>query len=218
MNGWVKLHRQILDNEFLQNDVTSYIVFTKLLLYVDKKTGSRTSGRYVLESLTGLKGSTIYKSLKRLEKAGMVTQVSNNKYTTISICNWSHYQGAGNSSGKNEVKTREKQGNTKQEVRIENIVSKDTMAKAEINEMFDYWLEVTGLPITARIKQNRYACNNLIKKHGVDGVKRLVGGVAQAQGDKYAPRISDFSQLQSKLGDLLLWGKKKTKERGTVKI
>jgi hypothetical protein len=94
------------------------------------------------------------------------------------------------------------------------------MAKAEnpeISDMFVYWQETTGIPISARIKQNRFACSNLLKKHGADGLRRLIGGVAQSQDDQYAPRISDFTQLQAKLSDLLVWGKKLTK-KGTVKI
>jgi hypothetical protein len=150
----------------------------------------------------------------------MIKRSVNSRYTVYYICKWKDYQGVRETASKHSVNTGETASNTltRSKNKELEIVPKGTMAKAEINEMFDYWLEITGLPITARIKQNRFACNNLIKKHGVDGVKRLVGGVAQAQGDQYAPRISDFSQLQGKLGDLLLWGKKQTKTKGTIKV
>ena len=73
--------------------------------------------------------------------------------------------------------------------------------------MFSYWEQVTGLKITSRAQQNRNACNNLIRKHGMEKLKKLADGVALAQKDKYAPRISDFISLQAKTNDLILWGK-----------
>lgn len=89
-----------------------------------------------------------------------------------------------------------------------------------INELFDYWKETTGLPITAKIKENRRACYNLLKKHTADGLKRLICGVAQAQNDQYAPRIADFCGLQAKTNELLLWGKKKLigNKKGVIKV
>lgn len=89
--------------------------------------------------------------------------------------------------------------------------------KSEINELFDYWQEQVGIPVSAKIKQNRYAANNLLKKHGLDKVKQLINGVAQAQSEDYAPRIANFIQLQAKFDELILWGRKKTKPRG-VKV
>lgn len=79
---------------------------------------------------------------------------------------------------------------------------------SDINEMFKYWQVVVGYEISSRRQANRNACNNLIKKHSAEGVRKLIQGVAIASNDKYAPRISDFVTLQSKLNDLILWGKK----------
>lgn len=80
--------------------------------------------------------------------------------------------------------------------------------KSEINELFDNWEEVVGYKITGNMTKNRYAANNLFKKHGLDGVQKLIRGVHISQTDKYAPRISDFVSLQSKYNDLLAWGKR----------
>ena len=79
----------------------------------------------------------------------------------------------------------------------------------EIDQMFKFWHESVGYAISSRRQANRNACSNLIKRHGVEGVKRLVMGVVQAESDQYAPRISDFTDLQSKLNQLLKWGKSK---------
>lgn len=104
--GWVKLHRKILDNEMLWADTNAYIVFTRLLILVDSKTGTYRTGRFVFAELMGLKPTTAYQVLKRLEKNGMVTLRSNNKYTVIGICNWQKYQGEGNNRSDNTMTTR----------------------------------------------------------------------------------------------------------------
>lgn len=91
--------------------------------------------------------------------------------------------------------------------------------KPEINELFDYWERTVGYKIPSKIKANRNACNNLINKHTVDGVKQLVRGVALSQNDQYAPRIVDYASLQQKIADLIVWGKKRsTKEMRGVKL
>ena len=81
-----------------------------------------------------------------------------------------------------------------------------------INELFTYWKQTVGYEISGRKQQNRNACSNLIRKHGVDTTKRLINGVAQCNSDKYAPRISDFTELQSKMSALLAWGNRKIKQ------
>lgn len=87
-----------------------------------------------------------------------------------------------------------------------------------INEMFDFWADEVGYNIESRIKQNRAACSNLLKKHGKDKLMQLIKGVALTQSDQYAPHIADFSQLQQKVNDLLVWGRKKHGNAGVTVI
>lgn len=81
--------------------------------------------------------------------------------------------------------------------------------KTEINNLFEFWEKTTGICIVTRITKNRYSANNLLKKYGYIGVTKLIEGVAQTQSDQYAPRISDFTDLQAKLNQLLVWGKRR---------
>lgn len=100
-----------------------------------------------------------------------------------------------------------------------DIVKTKTYGSPELNIMFAYWQQATGLAITARLTQNRRAACNLLKRYGAAGLERLIDGVAAAQDDKYAPRIADFTQLQSKVDELILWGKKKsTNQKRTIKV
>lgn len=107
---------------------------------------------------------------------------------------------------------------SKKKVSENNNSSNEELAKApvygkpDINEMFELWEKTLGYPIQAQRQKNRNACNSLIKKHGLDGLTRLISGVALAQEDKYAPSIADFAELQSKLNRLMQWGKKQQQE------
>jgi hypothetical protein len=120
MEGWIKLHRKVLKNPIYTHDPTAWRVFNHLLLLVDKKTGSRDCGRFQLSRDLNIKPTTIYQSLKRLEKAKMVDIKTNNKYSTISISNWYSYQGNGDTTNDNKVTTNRQQNDTKQELRIKN--------------------------------------------------------------------------------------------------
>lgn len=81
--------------------------------------------------------------------------------------------------------------------------------KPEINDMFDFWSREVGYDIESKVTANRRACSNLVKKYGKEKLEQLIRGVAIAQSDQYAPRISDFSELQSKANQLVAWGKTK---------
>lgn len=223
-NGWVKLHRKLLDNPQLANDNTACLLFIKLILVTDSRTGSYTTGRFRLSELANEKPTTIYKALKRLEKWGMIELVSNSKMTTVRLCNFKDYQETSN----NKVTTKGQQSNNtvtlnkNKEERIKNItnVIGDTpkTPSIEINEMFSYWNEILGYEISSKKQANRYACSNLLKKYGAAGVKQLIMAVSSAQSDQYAPRVSDFSSLQSKLNELVAWAKKKGNSNATARF
>jgi len=219
--GWIKLHRQLLKNDIWRHDKTAWCLFETLLLIVDTKTGSWSGGRFQLSEAYGdINPSTLYKALLRLENAKMVTLSSNTRWTKVSICKWSEYQSNGNTKrsqpSNNQVTTSSQPSNTltrSKEVRSKNITKvigevPEVYGKPEINNMFDKWNEVIGYKIESNIQRNRNACSNLIKKHGTDGVSKLILGVAKSNEDKYAPRISDFISLQSKYNDLIAWGKR----------
>lgn len=112
-------------------------------------------------------------------------------------------------------------GTSNKTIQYDNtIVAKATKPLAygndEINKIYDYWEKQCGMPLPAN-KANRYATNNLLKKYNSDKLKSLIRGVAQAQGDRYAPTIGDMVALQAKVNDLLIWAKKNNQGR-IVKI
>ena len=93
MSTYIKMYRALLDHSLLANDNTAYIVFTKVLLKANWKTGTYRTGRKKLGLLTNLKDTTAWQALKRLENDGALTLVSTGRFTDITICNWWKYQG-----------------------------------------------------------------------------------------------------------------------------
>lgn len=100
-------------------------------------------------------------------------------------------------------------------------VASPVYGNPDVNDLFSYWLSVTGLPIQSKVKFQRQACSSLIKQWQVEGVKRLIDGVVLSLDDPYAPRIGSFIDLRNKQNDLLIWGRKKelkANSKKTIKI
>lgn len=94
MNGWVKLHRSMLENIELNHDSTAKLLFIDLLLMSNSK-GEIGKSTRDLAKKTGINHSTLRKALERLQKYQMIqmgTHFRTHKYTHILICNWSKYQ------------------------------------------------------------------------------------------------------------------------------
>lgn len=110
---YIKLYRKLIDNKKLWRDQTATRVLTWLLLRADYKTGTVETGRFVAAEDIGIKPTTFYQSLVRLKNMKIIDIKSNNKYSTISILNWSRYQGGNDTTTDNKVTTDRQQNDNK---------------------------------------------------------------------------------------------------------
>lgn len=112
MQGWIKFHRKILDNE-IWHDVTAFRLFTFLLLKASHKDGIKTRGIVInrgqylrsysklAEDLEYMEGrsrkkipkSTIERKVKKLVDEGMVSISETVSGTLFSILKYDTYQG-----------------------------------------------------------------------------------------------------------------------------
>lgn len=114
MNGWIKLHRKVIESPVYQ-DPFLFRLWTICLMkaahkptkqLVDKTEiqllpGQFITGRFALEEEynRGLKpkqkvpGTTLWSWLKRLETWGNLNIESNNKFSVVTLTNWDFYQG-----------------------------------------------------------------------------------------------------------------------------
>ncbi len=161
MSGYIKLYRVSLDHEILSKDNSAYIVFTKLLMKVDRDSGKYTTGRFKLGELVNLPPMTAWDALKRLEKHGMVSILSHNRFSTIYICNWKKYQESRQKSVTSTVTSVTEGDNTdtvtstvnipssnrhqtvtKQEERIKNKNKTLVETPEQVREIYDHYLQV----------------------------------------------------------------------------
>jgi hypothetical protein len=219
--GWIKLHRKVLENELWLHDDTAWKIFMYLLLRADRETGEIKTAYSTMGSFLGMQKSTLHKAIKRLKKAEMVNDSVNDKYTTFYICKWSEYQGAGERSGERKVNAKRTQSEHIQELRIKNISTNvdiipttnevsahgqhmgNTRDAPEQAPELLWWEQVTGTKIRTKLEQNIQAAHRLKNKLSPEDFKRLVETVRIIRADQFAGTflhtIGNYVELEKKL-------------------
>ena len=100
-NGWIRIHRQILEWEWY-NDINCFRVFTHLIIkanYKEKrykgielKEGSIITSRDLLAQETGLSPQQIRTTLTKLKSTNEITIETSSKGTIIQVVNYAKYQ------------------------------------------------------------------------------------------------------------------------------
>ena len=104
-NGWIKIHRKLLDNpiilkpDLLQvfiycllkaNHESNEFIFNNELIKVER--GSFITGRIEMSKALKRSESAIYRNLKLLRKFNYISLKSNNKFTILTVIKYNTYQ------------------------------------------------------------------------------------------------------------------------------
>lgn len=101
MEGWIKIHRSLLDWEWYSdtNCVRLALHFLLKANYKPKKwqgitivRGQLVTSRGQLSEETGLSQMQIRTTIDKLDKCGFITKSATSKYTIVTICNYDSYQ------------------------------------------------------------------------------------------------------------------------------
>lgn len=101
MDGWIKIHRKLLEWEWFGNSmmVHLFVYFLLKANRVDKKwngievkRGQLITGINSLNKDTGISVQSLRTCIKRLKSTGEITIKSTNKNSIITICNYDDYQ------------------------------------------------------------------------------------------------------------------------------
>jgi hypothetical protein len=113
--GWIKLHRKILDWEWFQDSHT-YHLFTYLILSANHESkrwrgitierGQLVTGRYKLSAQTGLSERKIRTCLERLIECNEISIKTTNRFSIITLCNYDSYQSLDNDSDQQTTNKR----------------------------------------------------------------------------------------------------------------
>ena len=129
MEGWVKLHRKLLESPIFQNEKlykifswcllkASYTEHTELigLQKVSLSPGQFVYGRHMAAKELKIKESTLHKYMMWLKNEEILNIQSNNKFSVVTVVNWDLYQTdepKSNSKSNSKVTTKEQQSNNK---------------------------------------------------------------------------------------------------------
>lgn len=106
MDGWIKLHRQLLESQIFHNEKLLKVFIYCLLKASHKEheqqvgltkvilqPGQFIFGRLKASEELNLKGSTVWMYMKLLdEEHHCISICSNNKYSIVTVVNWGLYQ------------------------------------------------------------------------------------------------------------------------------
>jgi len=177
-NGWIKLHRKLLENPISQKPHYAWLWIVLLLKanHSDNdfiwngekqtcKRGQILTGRKQLSLETNLKQGTIENILKYLEKDGQIEQQKTNKFRLITVKNYDKYQEVKQQSD-NKVTTKWQQNDTNNNNKNEkNEKKKDTPPKIS-KQLVDILLKEKSLyaPDGDYLLDNIYPAKSLVNK------------------------------------------------------
>ena len=147
--GWIKLQRK-LRNWGWYKDVPVKTLFIELLLIANHETGTWqgreirkgqcVTGRKQLSFNTGLSEQQVRTAMNKLIKTGEITIESTNKFTVITVVNYSKYQGSDTDDQPTEQPTDNQQSTNNQPTSNQQITTnknkknnKNNKNKKEIN-------------------------------------------------------------------------------------
>ena len=100
MDGWIKLHRKIIEWEWYQDSKMVHLFLHLVLIAQHKDTtyrgitllkGQLITGRKKLSEQTGLSEQTIRTCLEKLKGTSEVTSTSTNQFSILTVCNYKRY-------------------------------------------------------------------------------------------------------------------------------
>lgn len=209
--GWVKLHRKILENPIIQkpNYLALWIVLLLKANHKEKnfmwngniivvKEGQMITGRKELSKETSIPESTIEDILKFLERQHQIQQQKTTKYRIITIVNWIKHQDK-NSKSNNKATTKQQQSDTNKNVKNEKKEDTET-SSVDINLIIKSFEGLNpaskkfyGIPV------QRKACQFLIETYGLERVITVIEKtLPKTNGLNFFPTITTPLQLQDK--------------------
>ena len=172
-NGWVSIHRKIIDSPVFQDSQAVHL-WLYILLSANHKEGkvmrgnnviviprgSFLTGRKSLSKATNISESKIQRLLKLFEIEGQIEQQTNSQYRVITICNYDKHQDSEHQLNSKRTAT-EQQLNTNNKVNNDNKVNKKkraVFAKPSKSEVSEYILS-KGYSVNAESFINYYVSN-----------------------------------------------------------
>lgn len=185
MEGWIKIHRKIIENPIIRKP-KYFLIWSILLLLASHKenhfifngekrvclAGQFVTGRKRLSEISGVREGTVEDILSYLETQQQIQQQKTNKFRLITIVNWEEYQETqqeNQQQSNNKVTTKLQQSNT---IKNEENDKNDNNEKKVIAIVaaIEFWEKNIGL-------LTQHICNELQyleETHGEDNLLKAI--------------------------------------------
>lgn len=219
-NGWIKLHRSVLDDDlYFSEPFTRMMAWIDILLFANHKPnafyirGNKIEvgrGQFA-RSETGLatrwrwSRNKIRTFLALLEKDGKIVQQKNNPLSLYTVLNYDQYQSEGTTEGQQKVQQKDINKNVKNDKNDKkNNILADKSAIIPLNEMLALFEKVN--PTFERLfanKSQRASLQRLVDKFGIEKMTNLLTRLHEIVVKPFAPQISTPIELENKMGKLI---------------
>lgn len=209
--GWIKLHRKLLENPIMMkphylalwvvlllkaNHKDNKMIWNSDIIVV--KEGQFITGRKELSKETRIPESTIEDILKYLETQHQIQQQKTTKYRLITIVNWESHQRS-DIKPNNKATTKQQQADTNNNDKNTKNENKAEASSAEIVSIIDEFKKWN--PSAKRWYGNttqRGACSDLIEAYGLDQVLKVIPILPKTNKIKFIPSARTPLQLFEK--------------------
>lgn len=222
-DGWIKLHRKLLDSPIASKKEWGWLWIVMLLLashegkeFIHGRTkikispGQFVTGRLQLAEKSGLSPSSVERALNFMKSEQQIEQQKTTKYRLITILNWDEYQKVNTKADSNGTATGQQRDtikNVKKDKKEKNIIPAETSSArkepvfnpqgAEIIKAFE-----SINPACKRMYGNttqRKACDDLINEYSFERVLKVVqGALPKTNRLEFMPTITTPLQLYDK--------------------
>lgn len=226
-NGWIKLHRKVLENPICRKP--KYLsIWIHLLLMANHKEakmmwngeilsiheGQFITGRKELSLKTGIPETTIEDILNFLERQQQIRQQKTTKFRLITVINWEKYQ-ISDTKSDNKPTTKRQQADTNKNNnnnKNEKNNASEPKDSQDIVSFIDLWKDIN--PAYRNFFQNkteRSAAGSLLKISPIEDWKIFIPLLQKMNAEQYAKKSTKPTELLKNIGHFKAWTDQKRK-------
>jgi hypothetical protein len=188
--GWVKLHRKLLQNAIFKDSEALHL-FIYLLLRANYRQnrfpfnqqemvierGQLITGIDQISRDTKLSPWQIRARFKLLENIGIIARKATSRFSIITICNYDYYQSSNNESPQTTHNQATANKNIKERKELNNGLSPKKQGDPRVKGFFDFWGETfsqkTGQPYTFSFGKDGRLLKDLLKVHSFESLQEM---------------------------------------------
>lgn len=221
MNGWIKIHRKMLDNPIVMKDSDHLAVWVYLLLNAAHKEhkalfkgdkimlqpGQLITGRNAIADFLGISESKVKRALADFEGDQQIDRQRSNKNSLISLLNWDKYQFCDQQSDQQvtskmtskrpaNIPKSDQQSDHKQEDKEDKKEKNDrySLRSPEVDRTIEAWNDL-GLRPIKKLSPSSRRYQNLVERIEDNGIDDVLQAVQKIRDSSYLQGKTDGGRM-----------------------